>query len=278
MIAAVVISNVERIPLTLSYPGGIALIIAFINCPQQCKKCPWNANLSNKNAKVIELSPSNLINLVKRYNPDIVFFHGAEPYLYPYSKSLLTAIRREFGNLCIGMKIIPSIAFKNLFVLNQIVNLIDIILVEVIDIESIEALTKLKYLFEDMHLEIVILINIDNIHHIEEFVVMLSNMFKNKIVPINLILAEEVISNSLLLKIIDKLRNIYPFISIPSSPSTDLASILCPRCKTYVILRQSFITMKINTNSEGKCKYCGYKCILRLPKKIVKIPIEEVII
>ncbi len=270
--ASVVLQNVDRVPLSLNYVGGIALTINFVECPSQCTECPWSANLDRRVAKILDLGvlSERIQSILHRSNPDVVVLHGADPLLEPRVQDLISTLRRCNARLCI--KIRALLAEKEDL---NILNPLDIALLELVDEHDLEVLAHSLKLLEDRtsNIEYVLLVHDFNTANTMIHGLATRNLLRH---PLNIVLVKDV--NILrLASIIDKVRKTYIHVYVPLAPSTDLASVQCPKCRMYVVLRRSGVVAKSRLKG-AYCDYCGTQVLRNVAKRIVKVPIEEVVL
>ncbi len=275
--ATILVTTCDRIPLSLFCPGGLALVVNFIGCPyRECpvNPCPWSADLDSRSARTIDLRFEYLTSIVSSYNPDIVFFHGAEPCLYEKLPKLISSLKV----LPIGMKLRARTLSKHNETFKALVRSTQLLLIEVIDLEDVLHISKSLNLIHNHIIEFVIpLYSISESHIVLAHLVELLNELKLNDTAVNLIPVAETITSSDLLRLVDSLRKRYVHIYVPSSPIAELASIFCPSCKLPIVVRQSYTLIKYGAREDGECRYCGTKVLTRVAKRRLRIPIEEIV-
>ncbi len=286
MIASIRVTNVEKIPLALCCIGGLALVLNFIECPLNCEFCPWESNINRRSARVVELSYNIINSYIQKYNPDILFFHGAEPY----EKNLvLEILRRTYEHrysLFYGVKANAEY-LKQISALNKlydIIKYINVLLIEIIDwrdiinqLKNIENLIHNESSLKNIHIELVLIISTRETisklleNSITEILKILS------IFPLNIIITYDY-SIYELDKIAKKLRKISPLTQFPIANLIEFSSTFCPYCNMPIVVRSGGVVMKVSLNSDGSCKYCNRKVIMNSSilkvKKFYKIPID----
>jgi len=286
MIASIRITNVEKIPLALCCIGGLALVLNFIECPLNCELCPWESNISRRSARILELNYDLVDNYIKRYNPDILFFHGAEPY---EKELVLEILRRAYEHkysLLYGIKANAEY-LKQTSALNKLYNIakyINVLLIEILDwkdiinqLKNIENLIYNESFLKDIHIELVLIMSSrETISKLLENDI--TKILKElSILPINIITTYDY-SIYELDKIAKNLRKISPLTQFPMVNLIEFSSTFCPYCNMPIIVRSSGVLMKISLNSDGSCKYCNKKVVknpsILKVKKLYKIPID----
>jgi hypothetical protein len=277
MLSSIRLTNTGKIPLSLYSVGGLSLVLNFIECPLNCDSCPWESNIGRRSARLIEFNPQIIVKLAKQYGVDIIFLHGAEPYNY-ISYDDVKRIKDE-SSIAMGFKINPLIAEGNSRFISM-TNFIDVALFEIVLNSDIELQTK--SLMNIMHSSIV------QFKHIEVAVVVMGgknnlglintlknviNIVKKNDIPINIVLINNMYK-VFDINLINRLREEYPLIQIPTAEVFENASTICPRCKNIVIIRRGGIVYKVNIDDIGKCIFCGYKLVNSMSKKLVKLPLD----
>jgi len=279
-IASITLINVEKIPLAFCCSGGVAININFIECPLPCDYCPWEANLDSRSAQKVNVETTYLVELITKYNPDLVMLHGGEPYKKNGVTDLLKELHR-LRNTSIGMKINSVLIPKEKILLQQIAQYIDVALIEVVDIHNDEInygelISFLNFLTENnKHVEIVYITTLRNaVDVFHKFVDALKNLLKTKTIPLNFVFANDFMELSKKLYIIDWLRKMGIIVQAPMEDVVEIASTSCISCQNPIIVRQGGHLFKLNIKSDKSCKYCGYKYnVFKFPKKIITLPL-----
>ncbi len=275
--AAILVTTCDRIPLSLFCTGGLALVVNFIGCLyRDCPvyPCPWSADLDSRSARTIDLRSEELTSIVSTYNPDIVFFHGAEPCLYGKLHKLINSLKTPL----LGMKIRARTLSKHNETCISLLRNIRLLLIEVVDLEDVLHVSKSLDLVHDHILEFVIpLYSISESHSVLAHLVELLNKLKLNNTAVNLVPVSEIFTSSDILRLVDTLRKRHVHIYVPSSPIAELASVFCPSCKLPIVVRQSYTLIKYSATEDGKCRYCGAKVLTYVAKRRLRIPIEEII-
>ncbi|MEM0026323.1 MAG: 4Fe-4S cluster-binding domain-containing protein [Ignisphaera sp.] len=277
-VASISLVNVEKIPLSFCCSGGIAMAINFIECPLSCTICPWEANLDHKSSQVLNIGLHDIIELVNKYNPDLVMLHGGEPY----KKSEVNELVKELNNLHtlhIGMKINGIFLKDEKIRINQISEYVDIVLIELIDyhsniVDHEELSSFLSSLIrEGKHIEIVFVIT-SNRYPINMFITSMKDLLITQKIPLNILFASNGFSVNEKLSIVDKYRNENIIVQAPLESVAELASTFCISCRNPIIVRQGGYMLRLNIKSDKTCKYCGYKYnVFKFPKRVASIPL-----
>ncbi len=261
VLATVLLTNVDSIPIPLSFCGGLALVFNFIECPLACNDCPWNANVSSREAKVIGWD-SKIRSLIERARPDVIVLLGGEPYESPSALSIATH-SKSLG-IPVALKVLGRYLTK--VMQSNVAKYCDLILVEVVD--SCDAQPLSLYRGRDMTMEIVLIAK-----NCEDAKLKVAALRVESLTPIAIILLdEEPLANQL--RLLDSLRRTYPLTCMPLSPSTELASLTCPSCGAYIVLRSSGVLMKKRIQ-KGRCEFCSFPLRALDSRRVTKVPIAE---
>ncbi|MEM1720990.1 MAG: hypothetical protein QXM82_01080 [Ignisphaera sp.] len=276
-ISVVQLMNIENIPLSLCCVSGLALVVNFIQCPVDCSKCLWESNITIRSAKTIEIGYDSINQIVNRYNPDIVFLHGGEPWRYRYTSELLLSLNK--------LDILKGIKVNSIFIhhrhkqdIIKVIELSDIVLIEVIsnniDIENIISLVEKIY--RDKHVELVVIYDLCQYKYLEAVIKLLKD--HGVFIPINISLididkAREVYRS------IELLRKKYPLVQTINATVSEYSSVLCTKCRLPIIIREGAQVIKIELDNECRCRYCGYRVInvsknICRARKMYRLPIR----
>ncbi len=263
-LSSITIINVDSIPLALNFCGGVALLALYIECPIACDSCPWDANLNSKEAKVLQWS-FRVLDILRKLNPDVVVMHGAEPYESTSSLALAWNAR-SLGIKC-AIKVLGRYMSRALE--SPLIDFIDLIIVEAID-ES--DLVMLRSLINEISIPYEVTVVI---HNPDDFIKLETSIrsFLSSQIPISVIFVQEP-PLYVQIKLLDSVRRTNPLTCIPLSPSTELASIPCPGCGDYLVVRTSGITIKRRIRN-SRCEICGYPLRILQSKKLFTAPIAE---
>ena len=277
-VASVSLVNIEKIPLSFCCSGGIAIVINFIECPLSCAACPWEANLDAKSSQLLNISSYNIVELVDKYNPDLVMLHGGEPY----KKSGVEELVKELNNLHklhIGMKINGILLEHEKTHVNQIIRYVDVVLIEFIDHHSnsvdYEKLSSFlsSLIQEEKHIEIVFIMT-SNGQSIDMFTKSIENLLISQKIPLNILFVSNDFSVNEKLNIIDRYRKKGIVVQAPLESVVEIASTFCVSCRNPIIVRQGSYMLRLNIKSDKTCKYCGYKYnVFKFPKKVTRMPL-----
>ncbi len=286
MIASIRLTNVEKIPLALCCISGLAIVLNFIECPLNCEFCPWESNINRKSARVLEIDPELINRLLRKYNPDILFLHGAEPYEKELAWKILRDMHRHEIKVFYGIKvnaeyIRQTSTLKNLY---DMIKYVDVLLIEIIDwrnilrqLENIEQLVTIKQLPKNTHIELALIISSkETITQLSESSI--TEILKRlSIFPLNVIVIYDYSIHEID-RIAKSLRKTVSLTQFPTLHLTEYSSTLCPYCNMPLIVRNSGVTIKISLNSDGSCRYCNKKVIKDVSfykaKKLYKVPID----
>ena len=278
--ASVLVTTCDRIPLSLFCPGGLAIVINFVGCPYRCniECCPWDADLEPKNARTIKLPSQEISSLVSKYNPDLVFFHGAEPYLYSGFLDLIKALSEVNAGVKVHAKLLPRFLSYYDKLLQELRSLV--LLIEVTNLSDIETLHNYLHVFSSsktvlefvilaqdyirLHQILLRLINTIVVHRLRSTAI--------NIVPISTLLTEEQIFH-----LVTTLREKFIHIYVPSSHISELASVYCHKCRLPIVVRRNYTVIKFNIGKQGECKYCHSKVLTCVAQHKLRILLEEVI-
>jgi len=284
LLSSVTLVNIEKIPMSFCCSGGIVLSLNFIECPLSCKVCPWEANISRRAADVLKIGARTILETVERFSPDIVMFHGGEPYTDEDTVQLMKEINNNSSSY-VGIKANIVYATSNLHLLERCLHFIDVLLIEFVDELFCKAVQSntLEKMFETIntllsagkYYEIVVVFTEENCgNKLLEVLTTFGKLLKEFLTPINYVFADEV-SLSFKLKAVDVFRSQGIAVQAPLEASTEIASTMCISCKNPVIVRQSGTLVKLGITGEGTCKYCGYRYWnFRPAKKVIKNPIS----
>lgn len=278
--ASVLATVCDRIPLSLFCPGGLAIVINFVGCLCKCdvERCPWDANLDPRSVRITRLSSQEISSLVSRYRPDLVFFHGAEPYLYNAFPHLV----KSLSGVNIGVKVCARMLPKFLNYYNKFLQEIQyiVLLIEIIDLNDVEilnnhldVLSSSKFIFEfavlaedqvKLHQMMSRIINVITTHGLNS-------------VAINLVPTSARLSEEQVLHLVTTFREKFTHIYVPSSYISELASVLCHKCRLPIVVRRNYTVIKLNVGEQGTCKYCHSKVLTCVARHKLRMPLEEVI-
>lgn len=259
-ISSIYLTNVERIPLSMCCIGGTAININFIQCSYSCSYCPWDAHLDIRSAQFISLDLEVLTSSLNRYKPDVVFFNGGDFWRYIDDvRSILSKILNIDAYK--GIKVIAYSAPKNTIdAMLELADDCDIVLIEIGVRSNISfVLDIVSYVVKGKHVELVVVgDSLDDVRDIVEVLIRKLVAF-SYILPLNLILNQ--FDEPQIHTFIDKIRVEYPLAHTMQSKSSEYSSILCPKCRLPVIVRQG--TNNINTylDEDCRCKFCKNKII-----------------
>ncbi|MEL9939830.1 MAG: 4Fe-4S cluster-binding domain-containing protein [Ignisphaera sp.] len=277
-VASVSLVNIEKIPLSFCCSGGIAIVINFIECPLSCAICPWEANLDAKSSQLLNISLYNIVELVNKYNPDLVMLHGGEPYKKSGVEELVKELNR-LHKLHIGIKINGILLENEKTYINQIIRHVDVVLIEIIDyqINSIDYEKLSSFLSslvqEEKHLEIVFIMT-SNEQSIDMFAKSIENLLTSQKIPLNILFIGNDLSIDEKLNIIDRYRKKGIVAQAPLESVVEIASTFCVSCRNPIIVRQGGYMLRLNIKSDKTCKYCGYKYnVFKFPKRVTRMPL-----
>ena len=277
--ASVLVTVCDRIPLSLFCPGGLAIVINFVGCLCGCnvENCPWDANLNPRNTRIAKLSPREISSLVSKYKPDLVFFHGAEPYLYSNFLDLIKALSGVNVGVKVCARLIPKFLSHHGKFLREFQSLV--LLIEIIDLNDIEILHNYLHalLNSKFILEFAILAEDQaKLHQIILHLVDTVVIHKLNSVAINLVPTSS-LSEEEMLYLVTAFREKFIHIYVPSSHILELASVLCHKCRLPIVVRRNHTVIKLNIEGQGVCKYCHSKVLTCVAQHRLRIPLEEVI-
>ena len=282
-ISSVYLTNVENIPLSLCCIGGLAIVVKYIQCPYDCRFCPWESNLNIRSARVLDVDQEVFSELLKKYRPDIVFLCGGKPWLYNVSSELASVASNN--GVFVGVKLLTCpVDSDELKLMQSFSKLCDIVLVEVTGCTDIDLAFSLvnENVSQGKHVEVVVVgQGIDEVSQIIKDVV--HRVLNAKIVlPIN-ILVETSKNVHQLYKFIDTIRGIYPLIHSLSTPASEFASILCPKCLIPVVVRSGTRLIKMSLDESCRCGYCKNEVvsscrIICKAKMQIKVPVNIALI
>lgn len=276
-ITAMYITNTERIPLSLCCISGIALVINFAQCTYNCAYCPWEANLDARSARTISLDLDLVNSAIERYRPDIIFLSGSDLWKFEGLEKILEAVAQL--DMLKGVKVIscPISSQNNVIRMYKLMEQCDVVLVEVCECSDVETFFNIiNRVVRHKHIEVVVVGDVKVLGDIIDKVVDKLNTL-NMLIPINLIFVQP--ENSLVYRFIGSIRNRYPLIHALSSPSTEFSSILCPNCRTPIVIRSGAKVLKLSIDDKCRCVYCGHRVIsvernICIARKMVKLPIN----
>ncbi len=265
---AIVEENVERIPLIAHFVGGISLTIYFGGCRISCASCPWEANTSIRSTDVLFIDERSLARIAARCRPDIIFLHSGLhiPLLFRIARNVAVKVDSALGIRILGRYIDSCSEILHDPRL--------LILVEIRDLEDLNALESMISDIDVSRLEIVVVS--EALTELQHLVDILIRLHLPRFTPISIVCLCEANAFSLL-RIIDKLRRCYPLASAPYEPSTELSSTLCPWCNMYIVIRSDCCVIRYRMDSEGRCSYCGRKVFNYVSKRVVKVPVRNVV-
>jgi len=278
--ASVLVTTCDRIPLSLFCPGGLAIVINFVGCPCKCniEHCPWDADLEPKSVRIVRLSSREISSLVSKYSPDLLFFHGAEPYLYSGFLDLI----KELNKVNVGVKVHAKLLPRFLSYYNELLQELKslVLLIEVTDLSDVEVLHNHLCTFPNSKI-------------ILEFVILAQDQTKlhqttlrlvNTIVvhglsstAINLVPSSTLLTEEQMLHLVTTLRKKFVHIYIPSSHISELASVLCHKCRLPIVVRRNYTVTKLNIGKQGECKYCHSKVLTCVAQHRLRVLLEEII-
>lgn len=258
--------------------GGTAININFIQCSYSCTYCPWEAHLDTRSAQFIRLNLEVLTSSFNRYKPDIVFLNGGDFWRFDHNlKSILSKIFNAEAYK--GIKVIAYPAPKStLDSMLELADYCDIVLIEIGKRSNIPFVFDIvSYVVKGKHVELVVVG--DSLNDVREVVEVLTEKLAafSYILPLNLILNQ--FDEPQIHIFIDKIRVRYPLMHTFQSKSSEYSSILCPKCRLPVIVRQGINTINTYLDEDCRCKFCKSKIInigrsfCRARRK-VKIPIN----
>ncbi len=279
MLSSIRLMNSGRIPLSLYDVGGLSIVLNFIECPINCSECPWESNINRRSARLVPLNIQKIIDLINQYRADIVFLHGAEPYIY-VEYSIIKKIKNGAATT-IGIKANPLIARGNQS-FEALLDLIDVIVFEVVsNRDEIDLqIQLLQHMLGDScikskHVEIMVVVEVHR--DLGELITRIINGIKGSSIPINIVLTNGEYS-SLDTTMINKLRERYPLIQAPLADIIEFASTLCPVCRSIAIVRRGGVVYRTSIDDLGKCRVCGYKLVSTKVKKPVKLPLDILLV
>lgn len=274
MLSSIRLTNTGKIPLSLYCIGGLSIVMNFIECPINCSWCPWESNITSKSARLIPLNPQSIIGWANEYRADLIFLHGAEPYTY-VDRSIVERI--ESGTAAaIGVKANPLIA-KDSHSFYTIIDYVDVVVFEVVSSREIDAqVSSLLYMLDRLEIRskhIEILAVAETHRDLSGVIVGLISSVKNHSIPINTVLADGRYGSAHD-ALMAGLRREYPLIQAPTADVIEIASTLCPVCRSMVVIRRDGVAYKVNIDDRGRCRVCGYKLTDTRTKKFVKLPVD----
>lgn len=275
LISSVYLTNVERIPLSLCCISGVAIVVNFIQCIYGCDYCPWEANLSIRSAKVINLDLDLILAAIDRYKPDLIFLNSGDLWRYKASKDVLLTLSQR--DALIGVKAV-SCPYPEVNRIYEIIDLCDIILVEVCRCTDVQMFFNIvDKILGRKHVEVVAIVGTNNISKVEDIVNGLIN--RGIHLPINLMAYQY--DDNLIYGFIDTIRRRYPLIHTLSS-SAEFSSILCPKCRLPIVVRDYTNVLKVSIDSTCRCMYCGYRVInteknVCRARRVIRVPVNVII-
>ena len=276
-ISSIYIASTDKVPLSLCFIGGLALNINFIECSYRCSFCPWEANLDLRSANVVTPDFDQLKLVIQKYKPDLLFLNGGDFWRFEFIDSF---IEKVLGfDILKGLKIVsPNQYYKFIDKMMNILEFFDVVLIEVnIFSDIFIACSIVERFIRSKHFEIVVVSN--NLDNVENKVKELVNRLTESsiYIPINLLV--QYFDELKLYTFIDSIRTVYPLIYTSEARTSEHSSILCPRCRNPVVVKQGDQLLKISLDNYCRCKYCGFKVIssdrnLCIARRIFKIPIR----
>lgn len=279
-ISSVYLTLVERIPLSVCCIGGLAIVVNFVQCSSGCSSCPWEANLSYRSARIVKLNLDMLLLAIDRYKPDVLFLNGGDFWRFGHAKEILSSVSPL--EILKGAKIIlcPS-TVQDLQQIYETIKLCDIVLVEVCECTDVALfLDVLRIAVKDKHTEIAVVWDTNNIK--DKLKNIIDELIKLDIyIPINIVLQQY--EEASIYQFIDSVKMSYPLIHTMYAPSSEYSSILCPRCRTPVVVRHGIQVLKISIDENCRCIYCNHKVVSTgksfcRSRKVVKIPINILLV
>jgi len=276
-ISSIYLETIDRVPLSLCLIGGITLNINFIECSYECFFCPWEANLNIRSANVVNINIEHLALAIHRYKPDLVFLNGGDFWRFENIDDFTQEIL-DF-RIPKGLKIVlPTPAYPLSHRIDCFAELFDVILVEVNSFSDISTTYSfIEKFVNDKHVEVIVVA--ENLKAVKDKVKgLVNNLLKKSIyVPINMFINEY--DEVEFYGFIDSVKTMYPLIHSLLLKISECSSILCPRCRNPVVVRQGFQLLKTSIGNDCRCKYCGSKVVtssksLCIAKRVVKIPIR----
>jgi organic radical activating enzyme len=282
-LSSVTLTNAEKVPLSFCCSGGIALNLNFVECPLSCNACPWEANLSQRSAELLNVRHAEIVEIIDRYSPDIVMLHGGEPYTVKGVDKLLEEIRGSYkGFIGIKANIFHAISAKERF--NELLHYSDLVLAEFVDVHfcqiNQQVVNDVNYFLHSIFsqhkgIEVIAVATTRSCtENLINVIIILKEFFKNSSTPLNWIFLEAT-SLNYKLGILDRFRELGIIAQAPLEDSVEIASTFCKACRNPIILRQGGQLIRLSMDRNGVCKYCGYRYEnFKYAKRIVRNPIE----
>ncbi|MEM0005659.1 MAG: hypothetical protein QXJ56_04355 [Ignisphaera sp.] len=274
MLSSIRLVNVERIPLSLYCIGSLAMLLNFIECPINCDRCPWESNINRRSARLLHFDVQNVIDLANRYKTDVIFLHGAEPYMY-VKHDMVRKIKDE-TTATVGIKVNPLIA-KDFSGFETFIDSIDVVVFEVVSSRDVDIQVSLlsqmlcNSLIKSKHIEIVVVAECNR--DLNGLLIEVASIVRGNNIPINVVFSSGEYS-SLDVDKINRIRKEHPLVQAPVADMVELASTLCPGCRNIVVVRRSGIVYRVNVDELGRCRVCKYKLVNTKIKKPVKLPLD----
>lgn len=258
-LSSIYFGTTNKIPLSLGFVDGTAIVINFIGCSSNCSSCPWDANLDMRSARIVKWCGNEFVSVFDMYKPDMVFLNGGDFWRYKGLDKVLAVVTSL--DTVKGSKIIPLNApndvLSNMF---RVIEISDIVLVEVnrlVDMKLFENI--LRNFAVNKHFEIVL---------VEEDPASIESLADTTIeivtglgllIPLNIV--SDILDTALIHKSMSRLREKYPLIHTLWTDLTEYSSVICPYCKMPVVARSGAQIVKMAIDNECRCKYCGNKII-----------------
>jgi len=272
LLTAITLTSLEQIPLSLYSPGGLALVLWFAGCNADCTWCPWAVNVGPRAVRELRVSHDEIVDLVHRNKPELVFMHGAPSI---ENSQLLNLAKTLAKIVPVGLKIRADALLRKHDVPNI---LFSVILVEIVDehefsselMQSVESMAK-----GNVHVEILLVLRPDE-HAIKTLLLRMKELCGSKPLPLAInIVAHHEVNEFALVQYVDLIRKAgCSSTTFPESSVSELASVLCPYCKHPVIIRQNARIIKLMIDSYGRCRYCNNRIVSRMPRILHKTPVN----
>jgi len=272
-LGSILLMNSDSVPLSVNFAGGLSMVFNFVGCNEECKSCPWEANVSRRSSKILEWQP-RYSQLVKSTRPDVVVLHGAEPYLSP------TSIAIAYSSESLGIATAIKVLGRNLhkFLESPIARYVDLILLELVSVNDLITVSSFRDVVTRLNregVEIEFLLVLQDYKNLNEFTEFIDQIPRK---PVSIVIANDRINTLHLLTIVLELRRRgFPFTSDPTNPSMEIASIYCPVCGAPVIARYSGVVYKLRLDMRGRCAICGYPIAKFRSRRLTRVPVSEVL-
>ena len=271
MPSSLILTLSEGVPLSCTLPGARTIVVNCVGCEGCDLECPWGAAIDPSIAK--QISIQDLKKVLKRGGSiELVFFRciNGEP-----SDELAKMLSFVYSTKLwyLGMSLHVSKLTKHRNTISE-ANVLQIVLTPK-HIELIQEVPRYTHSLKSI-IELCIVIDPKSLDAIRGFFASLKRSGFTLDYPATILPTEE-IEPRRYTDAVNLMRTVIPLLSDPLSPITDIASIVCPRCGGYAVLRVSGSILKLNIDEEGRCRYCGNKVVTIAAKRIhshfIDIPI-----